>query len=89
MSRNMNKRYYYPMGDYNWRYKKWYAFMCWWKGHLFVPHFTGKKVQFGRNAPVGEEVDFYYCKRCRMKDPERNEFSPDPNKNFRKSCYIS
>lgn len=72
-----------------WRYRIWREYLCRKKGHNFVRHYTGNYVQMCKEAPIGREVDFYYCERCGLKDPKRNEHSSDPDKQYRKSCYVN
>lgn len=91
-----DKRYFNPLRGhysennypYKFRYKIWWKFICRNKGHRFIPHFTGRMVQYGKDGLIGKEVDFYYCDRCGLKDPDRNEYSLDPNKELRTRCYV-
>lgn len=52
-------------------------------GHEYIPHFTGRSgINGHENA---REVDYYYCARCEMRDPERCEY---PEEERKKLSYL-
>lgn len=55
-------------------------------GHKYIPHFTGNKIQIGADAPVGKEVDYYFCENCGMRDPYRNIY-PDSQRKILSKFY--
>jgi len=63
-------------------------FYCFILNHKWTPHYTGKKIQIGKDAPIGYEVDYYYCERCEIKDPERCDYPEEERKKLAQ-FYVS
>ena len=57
---------------------------CLIKGHDYIPHFDGRHIQRSSDSPIGRVVDYFYCERCRNKDPERAKLSAEQEEDIKK-----
>lgn len=58
-------------------------FYCLILGHKYTEHFTGRRG-IGEHS-MAREVDYYYCTRCHLCDPERCEY---PEEERKKLSYL-